>query len=681
MNFVTLKDAVAAQFKRMQQHQLYLVVPPTVDGQMVSAKETLYETYQHSFPKGTNETFRERPVHDCQCCRSAIRVMGNVVAIIEGRIETIWDVSIPSEPAYQKVADKMAKLVRSWNLDDQFLHYSTEVGTNRSPEEIDGVTHYWDHFFATLDARFVMPETEIASFLSKRRGVRDVFLRGLETITPDSIETVVDLLANGSLYRGEEKESRLLSFQAAVVAYNKIEGGMARKLWAFNELETIHPSIATIRNSAMGTLLVDINKGEDLEVAVKKYEKIMAPENYQRSSSVITKAMKDRAQAFVESEGIEPSLHRRHAKPTDITVVNTLFANRKARSLMEGSVFDAVETKSGKPDFSRVESVSIEDFINKILPKATDLELYVENKHFGNLVSLTAPVYADAKPILKWDNNFAWSYNGEVTDSIKEKVKAAGGVVDADLCCRLAWHNTDDLDVHMEEPNGNAINFRDRHSRYTGGRLDIDMNAPGTKHSNTPVENIFYKNRSEMMEGVYTLRVHQYQLRERTNMGFEVNIDFMGQVWKFTHDKPMSTGTAVVVAKFKYSKKTGVEIIESIPFSEKSQVQWGVNSQAWARVNMAMLSPNHWDGQRIGNKHWFFVLDECLNPEPVRGFYNEFLSEKFHEHRKTFEILGAVIKAPNSQEQMSGLGFSSTQRAEIMCKVSGAFNRVIKIVF
>ena len=98
---------------------------------------------------------------------------------------------------------------------------------------------------------------------------------------------------------------------------------------------------------------------------------------------------------------------------------------------------------------------------------------------------------------------------------------------------------------------------------------------------------------------------------------------------------------------------------------------------------MVMMSPNHWEstGSAIGNKHFFFMLDGCANPDPARGFFNEFLKEELNVHRKVFEAIGSKVKAEYSPDQLSGLGFSSTQRDSILCKLSGKFNRVIKLTF
>ena len=94
---------------------------------------------------------------------------------------------------------------------------------------------------------------------------------------------------------------------------------------------------------------------------------------------------------------------------------------------------------------------------------------------------------------------------------------------------------------------------------------------------------------------------------------------------------------------------------------------------------MIMNSPNHWDGEETGNKHRFFVLENCIQEGKARGFFNEFLKEEMREHRKVFEVLGSKLKAEESDNQLSGIGFSTTTRNQLLCKVTGSFARTIKI--
>ena len=76
-----------------------------------------------------------------------------------------------------------------------------------------------------------------------------------------------------------------------------------------------------------------------------------------------------------------------------------------------------------------------------------------------------------------------------------------------------------------------------------------------------------------------------------------------------------------------------------------------------------------------------FIIEGCNNPEPARGFFNEYLDTRLDAHRKVFELLGGKIKVEAEGEQMAGLGFSSTQHGSILCRVKGSINRVINVVF
>jgi len=74
-------------------------------------------------------------------------------------------------------------------------------------------------------------------------------------------------------------------------------------------------------------------------------------------------------------------------------------------------------------------------------------------------------------------------------------------------------------------------------------------------------------------------------------------------------------------------------------------------------------------------------LDECNNPEDARGFFNEYLSAELTPERKVLEVLGGKMKAPHTDDQLSGLGFSSTQRNEVLVKVVGNVDKVVKVIF
>jgi hypothetical protein len=95
-----------------------------------------------------------------------------------------------------------------------------------------------------------------------------------------------------------------------------------------------------------------------------------------------------------------------------------------------------------------------------------------------------------------------------------------------------------------------------------------------------------------------------------------------------------------------------------------------------------MLSPNYWDEQQgTGNLHYMFILKDCKNDGQPRGFFNEFLKNELTPHRRVFEALGSRMRVEPSDNQLSGLGFSSTIRNSIVAKVEGKFSRTIKINF
>ena len=668
MNFITFKQAVAKQFDMMAKHDLFTTKVE---------KDDLWATYLNSFPEGSNPIYKTRTEHDCTCCKQFIRNVGNVVAIIDGKVVSIWDVTV-NDPNYQTVTNFMSALVKSYPIDNAFLHFEKTAGTDRNFQDtLDGVKQ-WNHFFVNIPAAYVCKD--MGPKLGESRATHDVFLRSMVEITVDAVDTVLELIAQNSLYRGDEHKF-------AVDAFKKLRkewasGTTDLDLFVWSKVKTLPQSVSRIKNTAIGTLLSDLSEGVELDRAVASFEAKVAPQNYKRPSALVTKAMIESAKKKIEELGLVSALERRYATINDITINNILFANRDAKKSIQGNVFDdLVASKVEKiKNLDKVEDVTIQQFLEHIMPKAESIEIMMDNSHTGNLVSLIAPVDPTALGMFKWDNRFSWSYNGEMADSIKERVKQAGGNVTGELCCRLAWDYTDDLDFHMHEPNGGHIYFSTRReTSRCGGRLDVDANGGSGMMAN-PVENIFYEKLSTMKEGVYTLKVHNYN-RRSLGVGFTVEVDILGTIHTMQFDKVVSTGKYIEVAKLKYSKAKGLEIIESLPSTQSVKEVWGVSTNTFQKVNVVMMSPNFWDGHGVGNKHYFFMLDGCLNDSKARGLFNEFLKPDLDAHRKVIEMVGSKMKTEESSQQLSGLGFSSTQRNSLLCRVKGSFTRTINILF
>jgi hypothetical protein len=287
----------------------------------------------------------------------------------------------------------------------------------------------------------------------------------------------------------------------------------------------------------------------------------------------------------------------------------------------------------------------------------------------------------EAGNLFKWNNGFSWAYSGNITDSIKQEVKSQGGNVDGVLRFSIQWNenedNEDDLDAHCIEPNNNHIFFRNKNNTETSGQLDIDIINPNGK---VAVENITWTDKYRMKEGIYKFYVHNYTSRSGKS-GFNAEIEFDGELYSFAYNTPLRAGEEVQVAEVTYSKSKGFSIVEKLPSSLSNRTLWGIETNKFYPVSVCMYSPNYWDGQNgIGNKHYFFMIG-CKNPEKPNGFFNEYLREDLSKHKRVFEILGNTMRVEDNDGQLSGLGFSSTQKNTLVVKVTSSVERVLRIKF
>lgn len=659
--------------------------------------EELYNLYLDSFPAGTNEIYRERREYDCSCCRHFIRDVGNVVSIKNGELHTIWGINPVSDDKYNVVAAALDAYVKQKAVLGVFLKKEKRIGTPENREMLPtGKINKYEHFFVDLPEICIFKECyghTLEGDLSQFRDIRNVFKRSLDEISKEAVDTVLELIAQNSLYKGAEWKKQLAEFKNYQKEYGKLTDEQ-KELWIWEKSIAAGAVIGKIRNHSIGTLLVNISEGMDLDLAVRKYEQIVAPVNYKRPKAIFTKKMLEDAKKTITELGYMDSLQRRFATLDDITVNNILFSNKDAAKRITGAMdlFDEMEQDVAidPKRFSKVEEISAEDFIKNVLPVAKELEVYLENKHIQNMVSLIAPEVAAAKTMFKWNNGMSWAYTGNITDSdIKENVKAAGGSVAGVVRFSIQWNDKDgkdnsDLDAHCIEPKGGEhIYFGCRKSLRTRGELDIDITQPVDQcraSNGVAVENITYPSKEYMIPGTYKFFVNQFAYRG--SQGFKAEIEVNGEIHSYEYNAPVRGN--VDVAEVILDQSGNFKVVDKLPgnCATISKDVWGIKTLQFTPVSVVCYSPNYWDEQKgIGHQHLFFMLKDCINPEEPNGYYNEFLKPELEQHRRVFEALGAKAHVKDVDDQLSGVGFSLTKRNDLIIKVKGATERVLKIKF
>lgn len=651
--FQKFAELVKAQFDQMSKHELFALD--------VNSDE-VWQKYLASFPAGTNPIFRERTEHDCSCCRGFVKNLGNVVAIIDGTVVSIWDgITQRAEHPYNIVAEEVSNFVKAKKIKNAFRTSEMQFGKKVTYEEVDGRSKAWHHFEGVVAKEFRVPKGTVDAVLAQYTSIVQVFERGLRELKRSDIQTVLDLVKDNAIYRGQEFKDALVGFSKLIDDYEKAP---VKEIFIW---QNHNDRNARFRNTVIGTLIDDLSSGVSLDKAVASFESKVAPQNYKRPSALITPRMIEDALKTLADEGLESAVERRFAKISDVSVNNVLFVDNAVRGEMKGGLKDLLMTSAKREEKvpQTAINISIEEFMSAILPKATGIDMLVETKHAGNFVSLTAPVHADSKSLFLWKNDFGWSYDGGVTDSIKERVKRAGGnVTNAQMRVSLAWFNTDDLDIHVQPPSGSEIYYGNKQDK-----LDVDMNDGWGKPRKDAVENVSWK-RGSLQDGIYVVTVNNYNKRETSDVGFELEVEFEGAITRYQHVGDVKGRVRSLDIEIKGGKLIGIKHGKHIVQTSGSIEKWGIKTETMVPVNTMMFSPNYWDENAVGNKHWFFILKDCVNPDATRGIYNEFLSSKLVKHRKVFEVLGDKTKCAPTTEQLSGLGFSSTRGDEVLVTVT-----------
>ena len=680
-------------------------------GKLFRSKVTgqeVWDKYLGSFEDDPIFRDPESSSHNCNLCKNFIRRYGNIIAIDENyKIMTIWDVN--PDDVYKPSAKAISKLLKSKPVLDVFFETFDELNSlpyescnKTQPLYKLGMSHNvkrytkeeaekfgvvkpneirtFHHMYLSIPTEFVNKSgSSVESLQGTYRAAKDVFTRGMEEISFDTLTLVKDLIIQKSLLDGQ---THLFKVEKMIELKKEFDliSPENRNNWCW--INSYNNQFAKFRNELIGTLCSDLSQGMDLNTACQTWNKRVDPANYMKASAPITKRQIEEAQKFVEENDYVESFNRRFATIEDIKASEILHMNSGKGELKEVSIFDSIKstsTRHKKAEFDKVEEVSIDTFMKDILPTCTSVEAYLENRLEGNMVSLTTSKVKESKPIFKWTNNYSWTFNGNLAGKsmIKENVKSAGGKIDGLLRCSLQWNDEDtkgivDFDLHCQESDGSHINYSDKRSNVTNGWLDVDMIRP----SKIGIENITWQKKLPDMKYKFFVK----NFCGSSNTGFKVEIEFDGNVFNYHYQNPVAGKQNIEVATVTV-KKGVISIVHHLPESSNSREIYGLPTNEFHKINLICLSPNHWDENNVGNKHYFFMLNECKCPTSIRSFHAENLIPELAQHRKVLEVLGNSTMISPADKQLSGLGFNATVHDELIVRLQGSFKRVIKIKF
>lgn len=251
--FNELKQKVRENFDKMAKdpHLFYV----TVD------RDKVWELYLSGF-----EDPEERQHHNCNACKSFLRQYAGIVAIRDNKVVSMWDdIEVPG---FEKSVQSIRRYIHSLPITDIFYNEFRKCGTDKNFDMVRQVE--WTHFYIELPDKFVV-KRDIDAKRGEKRTNKETLKRALDEISVETVETVLDLIRQNSLYRGKEHEDVLAAFLETKLEYVTIPAELRDNYCWVTSMT--HRHITSIRNSVIGTLLVDLDETSDLDGAVTRYER------------------------------------------------------------------------------------------------------------------------------------------------------------------------------------------------------------------------------------------------------------------------------------------------------------------------------------------------------------------------------------------------------------------------
>jgi len=691
----------------------------------------VWDLYLKSFTKDTNPKFRdpESSTKNCNHCNNFIRRYGNIVAIDKNfNIITLFDVIPGVDSDYTATAAMLSAHIRESPIKDIFIETLDSLmglpyekikknqeifrlGTAQNFKQYTvleaekygvvkaGEIKTFDHFHLDLPVKYVYTASNksIDQLIGEARDPRNLFKKAMEIISIDTLVLVKDLISQGSLLNGETHKFKVEAMIPFKKEYDALSADK-RENWLWVKADGFN--LARFANELIGVFCIKLSEGEELNQACQFWNKAIDPVNYMKAVAPITEAQKAKDVKIITDLGYLDSFNRKLAVLEDIKVNEILHSNVGDGKIAAVSMFDSVKTTSTRHkrnEFKGIEEVSIDKFMKDILPGVTSVEVFLENRLEKNSVTLTTSVDPEVKNLFSWDNPFSWTYKGNLTgkSELTEKVASLGGRIDGVFRFTQSWNelarNQSLMDLHVFMP-GSAVRKEGVHDNYgnhqrvgwnhrnhiaSGGTQDVDYvhEAPV---GYVPVENITFPKIEKLLDGLYVCQIHNWSFRRSGGKG-KAEIAIGDSIYQYEYPATVNKQWVTVA---EVTLKNGVFTIEhKLPEINTSKDIYSLPTEHFHKVNLMCLSPNHWGANKVGNKHYFFMLDKYKIDSPIRSFHSENLNAELTETRKTLERFGAVNMLEPADKQLSGVGFNATVKDSLIVKLAGSHKRTVRVNF
>lgn len=358
-----------------------------------------------------NETYlshlgSERGMHDCSACRRFINAFGGLVTISEDghTASAIWNAEIVPE-FYQDAVAAMVKAVERAKVAGPFLSAEPTWGLPK--------TGAWTHLAVKSPKVYKHALLSAGQAMAAKREDFNTVARALADFTPPLIAEALRVLEAGHLASSEKFIAPLnwLADLHAKRGATKDARIKANLLW--RAIATAPEGFCHPRAGMTGTLLEDIAAGLSFEDVKARWTAKVHPLQYQRPQAAPSEGNLAAAEKIVEKMGIARALERRFARLDECETA--WLPPKPSAPARSGGVFSHL-TPKGTASVKMLDApasiLTWSKFAKTVLPAAEAIEAYVSGGMM-NFIALTTAEHADAPPILKWSNPFAWYvYNG-----------------------------------------------------------------------------------------------------------------------------------------------------------------------------------------------------------------------------------------------------------------------------